>query len=300
MAERIEAEWETIVGRKPSAQAGVFLQTARTMLRNPLGTVGLLIILALTAVALAAPLLAPTDPLAMNKPDQFSPPSSRYLFGSDEFGRDILSRVIYGARISMGAGAAAVLIATAIGVPLGLLAGYFGGRVDTLIMRLLDCLLAFPAILLAMAIVGVLGPSSVNAMIAVAIVSIPAFSRLTRGSTLSQREKEYVEAARALDAGNGYIMFRTILPNCFAPIIVQMTVAAGYAVLLEAGLSFLGLGIKPPEASWGSMLNTGRAYLHRAPWYGIFPGLAITMLVLSLNFVADVLQQALDPTRRAL
>ena len=193
-----------------------------------------------------------------------------------------------------------MLVATAIGVPLGLVAGYFGGRVDTLIMRLLDCLLAFPAILLAMAIVGVLGPSSLNAMIAVAIVSIPAFSRLTRGSTLSQREKEYVEAARALDAGNAYIMFRTILPNCFAPIIVQMTVAAAYAVLLEAGLSFLGLGTKPPEASWGSMLNTGRAYLHRAPWYGIFPGLAITILVLALNFVADVLQQALDPTRRAL
>jgi peptide/nickel transport system permease protein len=300
MAERVEPEWQTIVGRKPSAQKGAFLRTLRTMLRNPLGTVGLLIILGLTVVALAAPLLAPANPLAMNKPDQFSPPSSQYLFGSDEFGRDILSRVIYGARISLGAGAAAVLVATSIGVPLGLLAGYFGGRVDTLIMRLLDCLLAFPAILLAMAIVGVLGPSSLNAMIAVAIVSIPAFSRLTRGSTLSQREKEYVEAARALDAGDGYIMFRTILPNCFAPIIVQMTVAAAYAVLLEAGLSFLGLGTKPPEASWGSMLNTGRAYLHRAPWYGIFPGLAITMLVLSLNFVADVLQQALDPTRRAL
>jgi len=300
MAERVEAEWQIIVDRKPGAQQGTFLRTLRMVLRNPLGTVGLLIILGLTAVALAAPLLAPANPLAMNKPDQFSPPSSQYLFGSDEFGRDILSRVIYGARISLGAGAAAVLVATAIGVPLGLFAGYFGGRVDTLIMRLLDCLLAFPAILLAMAIVGVLGPSSLNAMIAVAIVSIPAFSRLTRGSTLSQREKEYVEAARALDAGNAYIMFRTILPNCFAPIIVQMTVAAAYAVLLEAGLSFLGLGTKPPEASWGSMLNTGRAYLHRAPWYGIFPGLAITILVLALNFVADVLQQALDPTRRAL
>jgi peptide/nickel transport system permease protein len=245
----------------------------------------------------AAPLLAPADPLVMDKLNQFSPPSAWHLFGTDEFGRDILSRVIYGARISLTTGAVAMLIATTIGVPVGVVAGYVGGRTDVVIMRLLDCLLAFPAILLAMAVVAVLGPNSLDAIIAVGIVSIPAFLRLARASALSQREKEYVEASRAMGAHAHYIVFRTILPNCYAPIIVQMTVAAAQAILLEAALSFLGLGTIPPDPSWGAMLNTGRSFLNQAPWYAIFPGLTLTILILALNFLADALQQALDPTR---
>jgi peptide/nickel transport system permease protein len=262
--------------------------------RRPSGLAGLIVLVLLTLLAVAAPIVAPRDPLAQNRSEQFRAPSLASPFGTDEFGRDIFSRVVYGARVSLLTGAVAVLLAAVVGVPLGLLGGFFGGWVDALTMRFLDFLLAVPAILLAMVIIAVLGPGAFNAMLAVGIVSVPAFARLARASTLTLKEREFVLATRALGVGPPYLMFRTILPNAFTPILVQMAVTAAVAMLLEAALSFLGLGTRPPEPSWGAMLNTGRSFLHQAPWYGLFPGIVITAAVLSLNAVADALQAAID------
>ena len=248
----------------------------------------------LGVMAALAPWIAPADPLAQNRVDRFLPPSLAHLFGTDEFGRDILSRVIHGARISLLTGTVAVLIGGAVGVPLGLLGGFAGGLTDAAIMRVLDFLLAVPAILLAMVIIAILGPGSFNAMLAVGVVSVPAFARLTRASTLSLKERDFVMATRALGVGPAYLMFRTILLNAMTPIVVQVAVTAALAMLLEAALSFLGLGTQPPAPSWGSMLNTGRSFLYHAPWYGLFPGAVITVSVLSLNALADALQAVVD------
>ena len=248
----------------------------------------------LGVMAVLAPWITPQDPLAQSRPDRFLPPSLAHPFGTDEFGRDILSRVIHGARISLLTGAVAVLIGGTVGVPLGLLGGFAGGLTDAAIMRVLDFLLAVPAILLAMVIIAILGPGSFNAMLAVGVVSIPSFARLTRASTLTLKEREFVVATRALGVGPAYLMFRTILLNALTPIVVQVAVTAAVAMLLEAALSFLGLGTQPPAPSWGSMLNTGRSFLHQAPWYGLFPGVVITLSVLSLNALADTLQTVVD------
>ena len=263
-----------------------------------MGLSGLLIVLFITALALLAPLLAPYDPLEMQKGGQFLPPSATHPFGTDEFGRDIFSRTLYAGRISLLAGAFAVLVAATVGVPLGLIAGYVGKLTDTVLMRTMDSLLAFPAVLLALAIVAVLGPSSFNAMIAVAIVSIPNFARIARAAMLTQKSTDYVEAARAIGAHDLRIVFRTILPNSLAPILVQLTLAIAFAILIEAALSFLGLGTQPPDASWGAMLLTGRSHLRRAWWYGFFPGLFISLLVLGLNNLGEALRDALDPTHQ--
>jgi peptide/nickel transport system permease protein len=268
----------------------------KRLLRRRAGLAGLIIILFMLIVALAAPLLAPYDPLAISKGNQFHPPSREHLFGTDEFGRDIFSRTLYAGRISLLAGAFAVIVAASIGVPLGLISGYIGKLADSVIMRSMDSLLAFPALLLALAIVAVLGPGSLNAMIAVAIVSIPSFARLARATMLMQKEMDYVEAAQCMGSSNSRIIFRTILPNALAPILVQITLAIAFAILVEAALSFLGLGTQPPDASWGAMLFSGRGYLRRAWWYGFFPGLFITVLILGLNSLADALRDALDPT----
>jgi peptide/nickel transport system permease protein len=259
---------------------------------------------ALAVLAAAAPVVGCYDPLAQDRQSRFEAPSLRHPFGTDEFGRDIWSRAVHGARVSLLAGAAVVLVAGLVGVPLGLLGGYAGGVTDAVIMRLLDFLLAVPAILLAMGVIAVLGPGVFNAVLAVAVVSIPAFARITRASTLALKEREFVLAARAMGGGPGYLMFRTILPNAASPLLVQATVTAAYAILLEAALSFLGLSTRPPEPSWGSMLNTGRSFLYQAPWYGLFPGIMITLAVLSLNGLADGLQRTfaggtLGRTRRA-
>jgi peptide/nickel transport system permease protein len=261
--------------------------------RQPAGFAGLAVLLAVALLAVAAPAVAPRDPLAQDRALQFRPPTVAHPFGTDEFGRDIFSRVVYGARISLLTGAVAVGLSVLVGVPLGLLGGFFGGWVDAVTMRFLDFLLAVPAILMAMVIIAIIGPGSFNAMLAVGVVSVPAFARLARASTLTLKEREFVLATRALGAGSRYLMFRTILPNAFTPILVQMAVTAAAAMLLEAALSFLGLGTRPPEPSWGSMLNAGRSFLHHAPWYGLFPGLMITAAVLSLNALADALQAAL-------
>lgn len=266
-------------------------------LRTPLGALGAALTLGFGVLAMAAPLLAPYPPLEMHMADRFQPPGPRYLLGTDEFGRDILSRVIYGTRISIGVALVTAALAGLVGVPAGVTAGYRGGLADTLIMRLCDCIFAFPAILLGLAVVAILGPGPVAVTLAVTCINVPIFARIARASVLAERGKAYVEAALSLGSGAGRIMFRTILPNALPPLLVQATVSAAYAILLEAALSFLGLGSQPPEPSWGTMLNFGRTYLNRAPWYGVFPGLAISLLVLGLHFFADALRDALDPTR---
>lgn len=286
--------WEGVA--PASARRGAWAR----LRRQPVTLLALLVLLTLATLAAAAPLVTRYDPLAQNRREAFQPPSPAHPFGTDEFGRDLFTRVIYGGRISLLSGAAAVLIAFSVGVPLGLAGGFFGGKVDAAIMRFLDFLLAVPAILLAMAIVAVLGPSAVNATLAVAVVSVPAFARLTRAGTLTLRAREFVTAARALGATDRYLMFRTILPNTLSPLLVQVTVAAAQAILLEAALSFLGLGVRPPDPSWGQMLNTGRSFLHQSPWYGLFPGIALTLTVLSLNNLADGLQPIVDGGRSAL
>ncbi len=260
------------------------------------GMIGLLVVLAMFLVSVAAPLLSPHDPLVISKGNQFLPPSSTHFFGTDEFGRDIYTRTLHAGRISLLAGAFAAFTAAALGVPLGLVSGYAGRWLDAIIMRCIDTLLAFPALLLALTIVAVLGPGSINAMIAVAIVGLPGFARLARSSILVQKEMDFVLAARAGGATARRIIFRTILPNSLAPLIVQFTLAIAFAILVEAALSFLGLGTQPPDASWGAMLLSGRGHLRRAWWYGFFPGLFITSLILGLNSVADALRDVLDPT----
>jgi peptide/nickel transport system permease protein len=262
--------------------------------------VGLVITVVLIVVALLAPLLAPYDALEMHPSERFRPPSHTFPLGTDEFGRDILSRILMGSRISLSVGMVSIAIATLTGVVIGLFAGYRGGWFDTITMRFFDALLAFPAILLAIVIVAVIGAGATSALLAVAIVNIPAFARLTRANVLSERAKDYVTASQSVGARQARILFRGILPNATATLLVQITVAVAGAVLLESALSFLGLGINPPAPSWGSMLSVGRGYLRQAPWYGIFPGLAITLLVMGLYLLGDGLRDALDPRRQKL
>lgn len=268
----------------------------RRFVSRPRAAVGLGLTGLLVALAVLAPLVARHDPLSLAKGTELAPPSATFPFGTDELGRDIFSRVIYGARTSLLVAFVSVLIASTTGVVIGLVGGYVGGGWDAAMMRLMDTVLAFPAILLAMAIVSLLGPSSFNAMLAVAVVSIPAYARLVRSSALAEKEREYVEAARAIGARDRYIIFRTILPNTLTPVMIQVTVSMAYAVLLEAGLSFLGLGTQPPTPSWGAMLFTASSYLYQAPWFGLYPGLFLTALVLGLNLISEGLQETLART----
>ncbi len=246
--------------------------------------------------AIFASLISPFHPNEIQKGKQFLPPSITHFFGTDEFGRDVFSRTLYAGRISLLAGFVAVSISAFIGVPLGLISGYYGKFIDTCIMRTMDSLLAFPALLLALSIVTVLGPSSLNAMIAVSIVSIPNFSRISRAAILTQKEKDYVEAAVSVGASNQRIIFLSIFPNCVSPILVQITIAVAFAILVEAALSFLGLGAQPPDASWGAMLFSGRGYLRQAWWYAFFPGIFITLVILTLNVISEAIRDKLDPT----
>ena len=271
----------------------------RTLLGSRTATFGFALSVLLVLTAVMAPWIAPYRPDEIHPIDSLMPPSARYWLGTDDLGRDILSRIIFGARVSLMVGTIAIGIAALAGVSLGLAAGYLGGGIDGLIMRVMDALLAFPAILLAIALMAVLSPSLENAMIAIGIISIPAFARITRANVLSLREKEFVEASRALWGGGLYLASLVILPNCLSPIIVQASLGVGNAILVEAALSFLGLGVQPPAPSWGSMLAFGRSLLGQAPWYATFSGLAIFVTVLALNFLGDGLREALDPRLRS-
>ncbi len=263
--------------------------------RHPLTLLGSAIILLLAIVAVFGPQLAPFDPVGMNFAERFAPPSLRHLFGTDEFGRDIFTRVLYGAAVSFRVAFIAVAISGTVGVLLGALAGFFGGWLDELIMRVMDVLFAFPAVLLAITVMAILGRGVGNAMIAIAIVYIPIFARVTRGAVLSVKGFEYITAARALGQTNGAIIVRHILPNALGPIIVQTSLSLAFAILAEAALSFFGLGTQPPDPSWGRMLAEGRSFLQQAPWMGIFPGLAIMLSVMGFNFLGDGLRDLLDP-----
>ena len=245
----------------------------------------------LVVAAVAAPMLARYDPTEMNKAAPLRLPSWTNPMGTDQFGRDILSRLIYGSRIALAIGLGATLGAACLGVPLGLWAGWEGGPVDGVLMRGVDTLLAIPPVLLAMGLVAMTGPGSLNAGIAVAVVGLPQFARLARAGTLGQKVMEYAAAGVALGATDGRLLFRTILPNILSPIVVQVPIAASRAILLEASLSFLGLGTQPPEPSWGLMVSESRNYMYAAPWYGVFPGALIALTVLALNAVSDVVRQ---------
>ncbi len=268
------------------------------LLRGHLAKVGLAVIAALVVAAALAPWLAPYDPTEQALDRMLQSPGRPYLLGTDDLGRDILSRLLYGARVSLLVGVLSVGISLVVGVSLGLVAGYRGGWVDEVTMRVMDGLLAFPALVLALAITAALGPSLRNAMIAIGVVGIPGFARLVRGQVLSLRAQEYVEAARAAGLGDGRIILRHILPGTLAPIIVHASLRVAFAVLAEAGLSFLGLGTQPPTPSWGAMLNVGREYLEMAPWLSVAPGAAIFVTTLSFNFLGDGLRDALDPRLR--
>jgi peptide/nickel transport system permease protein len=271
------------------------LASARRIMRNPSGIVGVTVLAIFTMVALLAPLLAPFDPLAQHAGDELKSPGAAYLLGTDEFGRDILSRIICGARISLGVGIVSMGIGFAIGALTGIISGFLGGWVDVVVNRLWDSLLAFPPILLGIGVVAVLGPGAINTAIAVGILNIPIFSRLARACALTEKEKDYVLAARALGGSDSRIAFHHILPNALSPLLVQMAVAVAFGVILEASLSFLGLGTQPPDPSWGSMMSESRQFLRDAWWYGLFPGVALTILVVGLNFLSDALRDAFDP-----
>jgi peptide/nickel transport system permease protein len=249
-------------------------------------------------IALLAPWISPHDPVATSWSAVRAAPSGTYLLGADELGRDVLSRVIWGARASILAGVVSVTISVALGVPIGMLAGYLGRWVDGLISRITDAMLACPFLILAIALAAFLGPSLTNAMIAIGISATPVFIRLTRAQVLAAKSEDYVEAARALGNPHLRIALRHIFPNIVAPLIVQSTLAVAAAVIAEASLSFLGLGQQPPAPSWGSMLNTARNYVDQAPWMAIWPGLSIFLLVLSFNLLGDGLRDALDPRHK--
>ena len=257
--------------------------------------VGLVILGGLALMALGAPWLSPRDPIRTAARDALQPPGARFVLGSDQFGRDVASRVLHGARVSLTVGLIAVSIAVALGAPLGLVSGYYGGRLDGLIMRVMDVLLAFPGILLALAIVSVLTPGLTNVMIAVGLSAVPTYARLVRASVLSARENLYVEAARALGGRDLSILTRYILPNVVAPLIVTATLGLGTAILSAAALGFLGLGSQPPQPEWGRMLSEGRDYLREAWWISTFPGLGIMLTVLAMNLLGDGLRDVLDP-----
>ncbi len=254
------------------------------------GFLGLLVV-----VALAAPIVAPYDPLAMAPRERFQGPSLAHLFGTDEYGRDVLSRLIYGARISLEVGVVSVGIALVVGTVLGLVAGYYGRAVDMVLSRLMDILFAFPAILLAIALMAMLGSNIRNVMIAIGVVNAPIFMRVARASTLSVGTTQYVEAARAAGAGGLRVLSRHVLPNIAAPLIVQATLAFAWAIITEAALSFLGLGTQPPTPSWGIMLSKGREFMEQSASAVIFSGATIILAVLSLNILGDGLRDALDP-----
>ncbi|MHB8645764.1 MAG: ABC transporter permease [Thermomicrobiales bacterium] len=278
---------------RPRRANGLF----RRLIRSPLIIFWGGVLLVLVLLAIFAPIVAPYDPIKQSA-DLLQPPSRQYLFGTDELGRDILSRIIFGARISLTVGLIAVGIAGSIGTVIGLISGFIGGALDNVIMRIIDVLLAFPGIILAILIMATLGASLVNVVIAVGIGAIPLYARTVRGATLAVKENDYILAARALGANAKHIMFRHVLPNVIGPVIVLGTVGIAGTIIAISGLSFLGLGAKPPSPEWGAMLSQARIYLRKAWWLTTFPGLAIMISVFAINLIGDALRDTLDPRLR--
>jgi peptide/nickel transport system permease protein len=259
---------------------------------------GMIVVILVVAMAILAPVISPYDPLKQDVAGLLAPPGAQHVLGTDNTGRDVLSRVIWGTRISLIAGLVSVALAVVAGCLIGLTAGYWGGRIDGALMRLIDTVLSFPALVLALALGAVLGAGLGGVLIALGVVYTPTFARLMRGQVLTIRTREYVQAARVLGGADWWILQRHILPNSATPIVVQASLSVGFAILAEASLSFLGLGVQPPEPSWGSMINAGRGYLQQAPWTVFGPGVALFITVLGLNFVGDGIRDALDPRLR--
>ena len=265
---------------------------------NPVSMIGLVLAIGLFGIAVAAPVIAPYDPVSLAPKNRLLPPSSTNWFGTDDGGRDIFSRVVFGARYSLLAAVVVLSLAVTFGTAVGLIAGFAGGKIDEALMRLTDMFLAFPALVLAMGISAALGASLANSMIAIAVVWWPWYARLVRGQTLRLRQEQFVDAARASGASDAHMIVRHILPNCWTPIIVQVTLDVGYAILTTASLSFIGLGAQPPTPEWGAMVATGKDYILDQWWMSTFPGLAIFLAVMAFNLVGDGLQEALSPMLR--
>jgi peptide/nickel transport system permease protein len=270
----------------------------RPGVRNRLVLFGTMLVLGMVLLAALADVVSPYDPTDMKIVAALKPPSAEHPFGTDRFGRDVLSRTIHGSRIALGVAVSSITLAFAIGTLLGLIGGYIGSWPDLAIGRLMDVLFSFPTLILAIAIAAMLGPGLNNAALAIAVVYAPLFSRVARGPVIAERAKDHVVAALGLGAGAFRVVFRHILPNVLAPLIVQASVSLAFAILAEASLSYLGLGTQPPDPSWGTMLNEGRTYLETAPWMSVFPGLAIMLAVLGFNLLGDGLRDVLDPQLR--
>jgi peptide/nickel transport system permease protein len=279
----------------PTGGQGLWADAFRRLVKSRGATSGGVIFGLFVFMALAAPLLTPYDPIRLNVVESLEPPSARHWLGTDQFGRDVLARVIYGARVSMAMGVVAVTISVVLGLALGLVSGYYCGTVDLLVMRLVDVMLAFPGILLALVIIAVLGPNLGSAMIAVGVSGMPLFVRVVRSSTLTVRALQYVEAAQAAGSSDARVLVRHVLPNVLTPIIVLVTLGIPSAIVAGAALSFLGLSVKPPTPDWGEMLSKGRAFMGTAWWLSTFPGLAIAVIVLAINRFGDGLRDVLDP-----
>ncbi len=279
----------------PVRQAGLYTRAWREFRKNRAAVIGAVFLILIMLAAVFADRLAPYDPLQRSVEDRLQGPSSTHPLGTDSIGRDMLSRMLYGGRVSLQVGLYAVTASFLFGVPLGLAAGYFGGYIDNIIMRVMDVILSFPGLILAIWMVAVLGPSVRNVVIAITFWSIPTYARLARGNTLSVREMDYIIAERCIGASHTRILVRHILPNILAPLIVLATLNLSGAIITGASLSFLGLGVRPPTPEWGAMLSDGRAYLRNAWWIAFFPGILITLVVLAANMVGDGLRDALDP-----
>lgn len=274
---------------------GLLVQTWHGLKKNRLAMFGLFLIVLLILISVFADVIAPYGVDAQDLTKKFMPPGAGHLFGTDEFGRDIFSRIVYGSRYSLMIGAVAATLSAVIGLVVGAIAGFYGGKTDNILMRLIDIMLAIPSTLLGISIVAALGNGIRNVIIAVAIGAVPAYARIVRASILSVKEQEYIEAARSIGASDLRIIMKHILPNCLAPIIVQITMSVAKAILEASALSFIGLGVQPPSAEWGAMLSAGRAYIRKAWWIVTFPGLAIAMIIFGLNLFGDGLRDALDP-----
>ena len=295
----VEVTAPAVAVAAPAHGRAEWRKTARTLTRNPLVVAGLVMVVGLVVVAALAGLIAPYDPIANNVRAALQPPSSYYYFGTDRFGRDVFSRVVYGSRLTLFVAITSVAISALVGVALGLVSGYFRGWVDNLIGRVMDIFFSFPALLLAIGVAAMLGPGLNNAVIAIAVVYSPVFGRVVRGPVLVERGKEYVEAARVIGASAPRVILKHVFPNVLSPLTIQATITLSQAILVEASLSYLGLGTQPPFPSWGTMLYEGREFLETAPWWSIFPGLAIMLTVLAFNLLGDGIRDVLDPRSRA-